>query len=277
MIKFSSNGILINYEILHNYLSSEESAFPECSLLDFFETLHVLQFSRVSHPKKATTIGNKIFYNFINPNFSLGALIADDFYQQPIDITSVHLFKGTKRMTNIHHIGLFQRLIDRSCTQEVLLSRLEFARMRIDYEFQRRTSLMSMEEDVIEHDINEPQFYKDNEIAGYYGNVEFSDLKNGFCNYFPIYQDEADAVQEETVESYQIYEIKMENESNQTSIVHYEQVPIMNDEAAEVPVEENKRKRKRKPYTKRSAKITKKETEDAVSNLQNQFGSNDNF
>lgn len=284
MISFSSNGILINYEKLHNYLLSDESVFQNVSLIDFFETLHILQFSRTSYPKKskeATSNGNKIFYNFINPNFPPGGdSVADDFYQRPIDITSVNMLKGTKRMMNLHHIGLFQRLINRSCTQDVKLSKLEYARMRINYEFQRRTVLLCKEVDVIEHDINEPQYYKDNEIAGYYGNVSFEALKNGFCNYFPIYQEAT--ANDNTNESSQ--DIKNDNQQSSSSI-HYEQVPILNDASeiiapsAEVEVfedKENKRKRKRKPYTKRAAKISKKETEDAISNMQMEFSSIEN-
>lgn len=233
--------------------------------MDFFETLHILQFSRTSNPKK-TSMANKIIYNFINPNFTSGETVADDFYKQPIEITSVNMLKGTKRMTNLHHIGLFQRLINRSYSRLLQLSRLEYAHMRINYEFQRRTSLLSKEQDVVEHDINEPQYYKDNEIDGYYGNVTFDALKNGFCNYFPIYQETAND--------------KAENDMNLDNVTSSEQsyVPILNDtteiRAPSEEVIENKRKRKRKPYTKRSAKISKKETEDAISSLQNEFVSN---
>lgn len=280
MISFQGNGIHINYETLHDYLLSDQSLFPDVSLMDFFETLHVLQFSRSTNGKKMAD-SDKPGFLFINPNFNENEEVPDDFYKRPIDITKCNALKGTKRMTNVHHINLFQRLLSRACASEMKISRLEYARMRIDYEFQRRDNLLRHQVDLIEHDVNEPQYLKDNEIAGYYGNVSLEALKIGFCNYFPIYQNEAQCesmnVQEttETIEVMLPEEIKLEEIPSPGNELHT--VPLFED-AEKKDVEAPTRKRKYKPrqpkaerQTRKSARISQKETEDALSNLQKEF------
>lgn len=276
-----NNGVLLNYEIVYDYLMSNKSVFPNCTLMDFIETLHVLQFSR-SHARKSSD-ANKVFYNFINPNFQ--DPLPDDFYKRPIDITNCHMLKGTKRITNLHYIALFDRLIKRSYAQEIPISPLQYAKLRIHYEFDRRNSLRDRTLDEIIHDVEEPEYVKQNEIAGYYGNVSLTALKNGFCNYFPIYQEtpqtpqlsaieeEQEVIQEEVPQQKEAEEMDIDVGTESVTIM--QMVPIMNDAMqTEVPEEEQKenaRKRKRKPYTKRSAKISKRETEDALMNLQKYY------
>jgi hypothetical protein len=293
VISFSGNGILISYQNVLDHLLSPNNLFPECSLMDFFETLHVLQFSRTTHSKK-TADSTKTFFIFINPNFSSDLPVPDDFYKLPIDITNCHLLKGTKRMTNIHHVRLFKRLLDRANSRKLQISRLQYARMRINYEFQRAASLKCPQVDVIEHNVDEPQYVKDNEIAGFYGNIELDVLKTAFGGFFPIYQKPPTTPEQPEISSPadNEEEISISNDSNVMQEVEIDvgtettpkadqvfNVPIMND-AVQLDHEgsdsnkENKeptRKRKRKPYTKKPAKISKRETENALTNLLKEF------
>lgn len=275
VIRFHQHGILINYQDIHDYLLSKECVFKDCSLMDFFESLQVLQFSRLTHSKKYGS--TKSFYLFINPNFHSDLIeVPDDFYMTPIDITSFHLLKGTKRMTNLHHIGLFQRLLNRSYASKLKISRLEYAILRIDYEFQRRKSLLNKEEDLIKHDVQEPQYVKDNEIAGYYGNVPLEALKIGFSSYFPIYQEQ-NTEDEENNDENSVQEKMETNEIDAGDKIEnaIEEASILTDVAMEVTVseitQENSRKRKRKSYSKRGGKVSKQELDDAVSFLEREI------
>lgn len=267
---------------------SSDSIFPQCSLMDFFETLQVLQFSRSTHAKKIPdSPADKIFYLFINPNFVEDQEVPDDFYKRPIDITKCNVLKGTKRMTNNHHIGLFQRLLDRASANQLKISKLEYARMRIDYEFQRRDNLIRRQLDVIEHDVNEPQYVKDNEIAGYYGNVSLELLKNSFCNYFPVYQNEAPQREESNDQETPPEEAPTEKKSEEIIVdiipspsKRLHSVPFLADSTSTERkiTGESTRKRKYKPRntesrTRKSARISYKETEDALTNLQKEFDS----
>lgn len=195
------------------------------------------------------------------------------------------MLKGTKRMTNVHYVGLFRRLINRACAKELKISRLEYARLRIDYEFQRRDNLLRRQLDIIEHDVNEPEYLKENEIAGYYGNVSLEALKNGFGNYFPIYQNAppTEVKQEEITQ-----EVIQEVHETLSEEIIVDIVPKPAQELHTVPLladaqpsekkdhVEPTRKRKYKPRevtsrTRKSARISHKETEDALSYLQKEF------
>lgn len=282
MISFHGHGLLINIEMVHEHLLSDESLFRECTLMDFFETLQVLQFSRTAHSKKVPD-SNKIFHIFVNPNFEKHGEVPNDFYKRPIDITKCNALKGTKRMTNVHYINLFNRIMNRAERKFLEVTPYEFARLRIDYEFQRRDSLILRQENVVEHDIDEPQYLKDNEIAGYYGNVPLDALKDGFGNYFPIYQTEPPIDSNEMT----FEEVKIEVASQEiivdvvSSPVKLQSVPLLADATPKSSRnDETEQPRKRKyirrnlsMQTRKSARITTKETEDALTNLQKEFDS----
>jgi hypothetical protein len=255
--------------------------------MDFFESLHVLQFSKSVHPKKIPD-SSKTFYLFINPNFVEDDEVPDDFYKRPIDISKCNMLKGTKRMTNVHHIGIFERLLERASAKELKINRLEYARMRIDYEFQRRDNLLRRQVDMIEHDVNEPQYVKEKEIAGYYGNVPLEALKNAFCNYFPIYQnDVAEEGDQEVPASVQEEPQAIKEQKSEEIIVDIiplapsnalHTVPLLADASEDKENRPPTLKRKYKPrkqgsVTRKSARISQKETEDALSNLQKEFDS----
>ncbi|CAO1382360.1 unnamed protein product [Diamesa serratosioi] len=65
----------------------------------------------------------------------------------------------------------------------------------------------------------EPDYVQTKEIAGYYGNVSIDKLKNGFTNYFPLYQEETfhsqnDLMVDENFQTFDISEIPVLEESD---------------------------------------------------------------
>ena len=250
--------------------------------MDFFETLHVLQFSKTCSTK------NKISYFFVHPKFGKNMELSDDFYKEAIDMSSKEL-KNTKRMSPMHHIELFDRLIRMNNSKKVKISRLEFTRLKLQYVLQRKIDLMKYEEDVIDHNIEEPAYKKNNEIAGYYGNVEIDTLKKVFRNYFPIYQssvEEPMEVDQPTVAT-KVEEQPVDTEIpnaqdpvNQEIIVDVCTLPevskIEEPKQLEVFDDEDKEnqpppKKKRRTKT-RPGKVSIKETNDALTFLQMEVG-----
>ncbi len=213
--------------------------------------------------------------------------IADDFYKQPIDVIKCNILKGTKRMSNAHYIGLFQRLLDRASAKDFKISRLEYARLRIDYEFQRRDSLLRYEITEVEHDISEPDYVKNNEIAGYYGNVSLEALKTGFCNYFPMYQQAETSKQAANVQ--EVAEANNSEVSEEDIMVdvvslpkaaqNLQTVPLFNDKSPDksqpTPRSHKRKNSIRDPstVTRKSARISQMEIDSALSNLQKEFDS----
>ncbi|KAG5683988.1 hypothetical protein PVAND_013241 [Polypedilum vanderplanki] len=187
-LKFHKKGLWIDIMKLNDYLLSSESIFNIRCIIDFIETLHVLRFHRANQTK------NETGFIFINPNFNQDQEVPDDFYKQTFEGVKNNVLNGTRRLSIIHNFGLFEKLLRMEKRSEAKMSRLEFARLRLKFALQKQLDLKRCEIDTIEHNIEEPDYVKNQDIAGYYGNVELSLLKNAFGNYFPIYQsDEATA------------------------------------------------------------------------------------
>jgi hypothetical protein len=74
--------------------------------------------------------------------------------------------------------------------QELKISKLELAHLRLRFALEHQLEVEGLEKQVIEFIINEPDYTKGNEIAGFYGAVSLDDLKKGFQDYFPIFQKE---------------------------------------------------------------------------------------
>lgn len=277
-IKFRENGIEVDLEQLSEYLTSEASTFPIRTVMDFFETLHVLQFSKSCGSK------NKVSYYFVHPNFGKDKALSDDFYKQAINMSCKEL-KGTKRMSPMHHIELFDRLIRMNNSQKVKITRLQFARLKLQYVLQRKIDLMKYEADVIDHNIEEPDYKKNNEIAGYYGDVEIGTLKKVFCNYFPIYQNTVeepmevdqpiedaavDQVAEQPVDIEMIY---TEDPAIQEIIVDVCSLPEVKLAPIEAENKENEPPAKKRRRCKtRPGKVSIKETNEALAFLEQEFG-----
>lgn len=268
--------------------------------MDFFETLQLLQFSKYSNIK------SRISYTFINPNFGKDKNITDDFYKQAIDITSLNELKGTKRMSPTHYINLCNRLIRMHDRQK--MSKLESARLKLKFALNNHVQKHEQFQEIIPK-IEVPDYSKKEEIAGYYGKVELSELKSCFRSYFPIYRYETT----EEVAEQQIAETNMDVECfitcSEAPAQNVENTKIIDQETAittspidqedrvkvlETIVEEsvenvenlqptslidfnndpeaNKENqppaKKRRKYISRAAKVTIKETTNALMNLQ---------
>lgn len=184
-------------------------------------------------------------------------------------------------MSPMHHIELFDRLIRMNNSKKVTISRLQFARLRLQYVLQRKIDLMKYEQDIIDHNIEEPEYRKNNEIAGYYGDVEIETLKKVFRNYFPIYQnvEEPMEVNQQATVVDQVINPPVEAESinaSQEIIVDVCTIPEIHKskeqkqlEAADDENKENQPppKKRRKNRT-RNGKISMKETNEALTFLQ---------
>jgi hypothetical protein len=271
---------------LNEYLQSSESILSIRYIMDFIETLHVLQFNRVNYSRGETS------YFFVNPNFTADQTVPDDFYKQPIDVTKANVLNGTRRLSSVHRIGLFERLLSMQKRSDARISKLEFARLRLKFALQRKLDLKRYELDIIDHNIEEPDYVKNQEIAGYYGNVELSLLKNTFGNFFPVYHNDEPTAAAATetdaqapLEEQQVPMVVDEAEPSVDGASSTEKIPAVPETLQEVPVfvsipqstghfikinDENEPPRKR-PRRNCNKKITVKETNDALLNLQKEF------
>lgn len=175
---------MINIRLLADYLESQESIFEIRTVRDFFESLQIIGFSRgISHEKNQMT--NDV-YRFINPNFRRNHPALHNLYKFEVDPNRLEL-KNTKRLVEAHSLTLIERLMQKRSRQK--LSKLDFAHFCLDLALQKHPAAprnLLLEN---EHCFEDPDYVKNEEIAGYFGNVSIEDLKNGFQNYFPIYQE----------------------------------------------------------------------------------------
>jgi hypothetical protein len=259
-------------------------------MMDFMETMHVLQFCRVMDFKSHS-------YIFHNPNFQRGKNVEDDFYKKPIDIKKLLKLKGTKRLSKNHHIKLFNRLQQLQKCDEKKMSRLEYARLRLKFTLQKRLDELNNNETYdFDCPTPMPSYYKKKEIAGYYGHVPMDLLKNKFGNYFPILESQ-DAAPIETVNIVAQEEeliidvvnvptprtIQPSIQSNGNCDAVHEimvlgditnQVEVVATEIGEPPAKRARRSYKKKKFE--SQKITHKETADALMYLQKELGATEN-
>lgn len=289
---------------------SGKSIFKVRSVMDFLETLQVLQFYRCKTKSKSEFI-------FINPNFAENRPVKDDFYKQAIDITKINFLKGTKRMVPLHYIDLFNRLLRLFKRNEIKITKLEYARLRLRFCLQRSLDLMRYELDIIDHTIEEPEYAVNKEIVGYYGDVPLSVLKQAFGNYFPIYESEEERIlserqsiiedQQPIIEDQQPImedqqpiikdqQLPVNLQINEEVMVDVESVPVVRKRHQKTPTKhakrvadqtvpnvatkvgeaneseppKKKRRRNRIP-TLTTQKVTMKETNDALMNLQKEF------
>lgn len=250
--KFSGKAVIVNYNLLQKHLMSPDSEFEIQTLQDFLETLHILGFNRGWFPEKMET---QICYRFINPHFLPNTPIPDDLYKLPVDLTSKAL-KNTKRMLSSHSIHLLQRLMQEKSRQELKISKLELAQLRLNFALQKQQNLMRTDRIIIEYVTEAPEYTKSNEIAGFYGNVSLDALKFGFQNYFPTY-----------------HEAKSEPSSQHQQPIQMEETPIIADAPFKIEIlpcspslQSDEPPKKKRRYTKKSSAILK-ETREAILHL----------
>lgn len=174
----------MNFTLLQKYLASDSSQFKVKSLHDFLHSISLLGFYRHLNPEPTPNLF--LCYRFWNPHFRARCDIPEDMYKLPMP--KGMSLRGKKRMLDIHTVFFLQRLAPILNTR-LEVSQLDLARFRLHFALQQELDLLrNQSEEEIEFVHNEPEYTKNNEIAGYYGEVEIDSLREAFGNFFPIYQ-----------------------------------------------------------------------------------------
>lgn len=175
----------INLNHLRTYLQSKDSIFEVDTLQDFLETLHILNFQRCLCSRSDDDVHS---FRFVNPNFVMSGEVPDDFYKLPVDPRSLVL-DNTVPIVSDNNMNLLHRLLQRD-SRNIKLTKRELAHLRLSFALQKRLEDVRMERLVVDYEIDDPDYMKNAEIAGYYGSVELADLKEGFQHYFPLLCDQ---------------------------------------------------------------------------------------
>lgn len=176
---------MINFDLLVDYLVSNESVFEVESLHEFIETMNILGFHRGLHPLKKEK--KHLCYQFFNPNFKSESSNPENLYQRNLHLSSN--FKGSKQMSNFEGSRLMQRLLQRSVCKNLNVTKLQLAHMQLNFALQKQLDLLRNDQSIVEFQVDDPDSMN-NEIAGYYGTVQIDDLKDAFQDYFPIYVED---------------------------------------------------------------------------------------
>lgn len=251
MAKFSGDAILINFDLLVNHLASEECLFEVESLSDFVETLNILGFQRGLLPIKNKA--NHLCYRFVNPNFKQELPFPEYLYKQNLLLLS-HGLNGKKPILVHRWSNLIQRLMQKSSCKNLRITKLEMAHLRLNYALQKHLDVLRNEQGMVDYQVDDPDYTKNNEIAGYYGNVSIEDLKESFQNFFPIYQEteEVDAGIDEPMQEI-------------STVAVNELMPNCLEEASKTPIEVTpKRPSKKSQHSKKLPRNFLKEMEQAL-------------
>lgn len=179
--KFSGERLSINLNQLRKYLQSKDSIFEIDTLQDFLETLHILNFKRCLCSNSDDDAQS---FRFVNPNFVMSGEVPDEFYKLPVDHRCKAL-DNTVPIVNDNCMNLLHRLLQKD-SRIIKLTKRELARLRLSFALQKRLEDMRMERLVVDYEIDDPDYMKNNEIAGFYGSVGLADLNEGFQKYFPM-------------------------------------------------------------------------------------------
>lgn len=261
--KFFRNDVLLNFDLLEKYLMSEESIFSIKTLHDFLHCMSLLGFHRFPLPEK--TERRFLCYRFVNPNFIEFGAIPDDLYKIPFNPIFSSL-KHKKQVLSTYTVQFLRRLV--SIVSKQKMTNLEWAQMKLQFSLQKELETIRDQTIEIEFVFDEPDYSKNNEIAGYYGNVSLDLLCEAFEDYFPIYLKEevplamtdtldVDEKPPTTLMEWSDETIKTEPPS--TPVIVYESA--MNDVAENVDVTTARKKRR---TLKPQAHVSSKETEDAL-------------
>lgn len=185
--KFSSNSVLINYNLLSKYLMSDDSLFEVQSLHDFLETLSILGFHRSLLPVKKKH--KHLCYRFLHPHFQRSNPIPEDLFKHWQVDQSNTVFKNTKRMLDKFGSHFLQRLLNNRSRKEQEIAMTELPQKKLMFALQKQLDSMGEKTLIVEYTIEVPDYIMKNEIAGYYGNVSLGILQKGFQSFFPIYKE----------------------------------------------------------------------------------------
>lgn len=165
---------------------SNDSVFEVQSLHDFLETLVILGFSRSVSPEKDQT---QLCYRFVHPHFNQSNPIPEDLYKHKMT-QSIGVFKNTKRMIESSGSHVLQRILyNRSWKEVQQISKLDLAQKKLSFALQKQLDALRGEPADVECHFEVPDYMKENQIAGYYGNVSLEQLTIGFQNYLPVYHE----------------------------------------------------------------------------------------
>lgn len=173
---------MIKPRLLLKYLTSLDSVFEVKSLTDFLATLTILGFVRVL--KNENKSKN---FQFVNANFRPDDPVPEDMYKQTFTLP-----KNATQISKSYGLELLERLLQMKRRQAFPVTKLEIAQMRLRFALQKQLDVLRHEPSNVEPYFEKPEYMKNNEIAGYYGNVSLDSLKSCFQNYFPIYLEEND-------------------------------------------------------------------------------------
>lgn len=244
--------MVINMNLLRKYLLSPDSIFDVDTLEDFIESLHILGFHRGCFPE-VDEENLHLCYRFLNPRFIPFEPVPEDLYKVQSNLGN-QVLKLTKRMVGIGSVKLLQKLIRKKTCSEVRISRSEFAKMKLKFALKKALYQNQCQPllDVIEFNMEEPEYTKNNEIAGYYGNVSIDDLKKGFQNFFPVFQESQDNEEQKVLQ-----------QKNQEETV----VETPQEASSETEIQSAEPDKKKRKYTKK-AREDVKETQEALLFLQ---------
>lgn len=99
-----------------------------------------------------------------------------------------------KRLSGSGSIRLLQKLMRKKTCSELQITSKELAHLQLQLALiKTQMNRTSTDPDVVDFNTEEPEYTKNNEIAGYYGNVSIGALEQGFQNFFPVFQENSTA------------------------------------------------------------------------------------
>jgi hypothetical protein len=171
--------VIVNMNLLRTYLVSPDSIFDIDSLEDFLESLNILGFQRACYPEVNDEL--HLSYRFVNPRFVAGEPVPEDLYK--------HSTSSNKQV--------------KTCS-ELQISDKQLAHLKLSFALNKTQISSQALPDVIEFSTEEPSYTKNNEIAGYYGDVAIDALQKGFQEFLPIFQQSTEQPSESTVQQEEV-------------------------------------------------------------------------
>ncbi|CRK96646.1 CLUMA_CG009988, isoform A [Clunio marinus] len=232
IVKLCNNDILIDTSLLQDHLSSKSSLFQVESLQDFETSLGILGFHLREHNEYQKL-------RFSNLTFNLGGSTFIGNWKKILKKDS----KPTKKIHCIKNLQFLKRLSEKHKSNKVKLSRLDLAKIKLQFALRKTVKPLEVGEESPK--IDEPDYVKSNEIAGYYGEVSIDQLKVGFQHLYPVYDEKSPEVS------------IMDEEPIFVDVVREEVVPLQSSPPITKP-------KKKYAKTSKTTRTAKKEVSDAL-------------
>lgn len=264
---------------MNHYLQSDESIFDDIeSICDFLEALAIVGFYRV--PLKRSN-EKRTLIRMRNDSFKSDELPSAELYKR--ENTNSQMKKSEKKAKKtsrsekvtkhmpLESIKLIHNL-NRKSQRDLKLTSLEFARFQMSFLLASKKGSQEhrIEPDVIDFQLEEPEYMLSGEIAGYYGNASIDELKKAFGKYLPTFSHDSPAevidIVAEVVEIDELLDNKKSKPRRKYKSRKSKMTAIAIDEEEDsqsIITETPKRK-----YTKRGRQILPQETEEAAEFIQ---------